>query len=313
MDELLTFEVLLEKYFYAKTLRPDTQWSYCKVVRTFTKFAKVLQGGQCRFGAEVERRSIKSAGAEGSYRITRLPICVRCSTLLSRKNYSVKRTRLMALWLARALNVKTLSDSQLETVYRVMQQQRGREQSGDRYRNALAPAWFWTAVLDILRYTAIRQNQFLHIRISDVDFDSHCIHLRLEGAKNHREHQVPIISALRPSLEELVSQVTKAGAMPHEQLFNIAWFDFRRKANYQDGMTKVPLRSFFRRLSRECGFLVSPHRFRHTIATKLMRTPERNLQTVKTLLGHVSLASTLEYVEVNIESLKATLEQELRW
>ncbi|HFS6374413.1 TPA: site-specific integrase, partial [Klebsiella pneumoniae] len=125
--------------------------------------------------------------------------------------------------------------------------------------------------------------------------------------------QVPIISALRPSLEELVSQVTKAGAMPHEQLFNIAWFDFRRKANYQDGMTKVPLRSFFRRLSRECGFLVSPHRFRHTIATKLMRTPERNLQTVKTLLGHVSLASTLEYVEVNIESLKATLEQELRW
>lgn len=68
MDELLTFEVLLEKYFYAKTLRPDTQWSYCKVVRTFTKFAKVLPGGgQCRFGAEVERRSIKSAGAEGSY------------------------------------------------------------------------------------------------------------------------------------------------------------------------------------------------------------------------------------------------------
>ncbi|SXK19774.1 Uncharacterised protein [Klebsiella pneumoniae] len=44
MDELLTFEVLLEKYFYAKTLRPDTQWSYCKVVRTFTKFAKVLPG-----------------------------------------------------------------------------------------------------------------------------------------------------------------------------------------------------------------------------------------------------------------------------
>lgn len=41
-----------------------------------------------------------------------------------KKNYSVKRTRLMALWLARALNVKTLSDSQLETVYRVMQQQR---------------------------------------------------------------------------------------------------------------------------------------------------------------------------------------------
>ncbi|MDW7519162.1 site-specific integrase, partial [Klebsiella pneumoniae] len=97
------------------------------------------------------------------------------------------------------------------------------------------------------------------IRISDVDFDSHCIHLRLEGAKNHREHQVPIISALRPSLEELVSQVTKAGAMPHEQLFNIAWFDFRRNAYFLHLLTKVPLRSCFRRWCGECGSRWAPH------------------------------------------------------
>lgn len=315
MDELLTFEVLLEKYFYAKTLRPDTQWSYCKVVRTFTKFAKVLPG-------EVST-DLVLRWKEEVLKVQGLKVRTwnnKVAHMRALFNFAIKKKLFQeenpfngVVACPGVKRKKTLSDSQLETVYRVMQQQRGREQSGDRYRNALAPAWFWTAVLDILRYTAIRQNQFLHIRISDVDFDSHCIHLRLEGAKNHREHQVPIISALRPSLEELVSQVTKAGAMPHEQLFNIAWFDFRRKANYQDGMTKVPLRSFFRRLSRECGFLVSPHRFRHTIATKLMRTPERNLQTVKTLLGHVSLASTLEYVEVNIESLKATLEQELRW
>ncbi len=88
----------------------------------------------------------------------------------------------MALWLARALNVKKhfLTVSLKRSIGLCSSRGEG-EQSGDRYRNALAPAWFWTAVLDILRYTAIRQNQFLHIRISDVDFDSHCIHLRLEG------------------------------------------------------------------------------------------------------------------------------------
>ncbi len=89
MDELLTFEVLLEKYFYAKTLRPDTQWSYCKVVRTFTKFAKVLPGEVSadlvlRWKEEV----LKVQGLKVRTGITRLPICVRCSTLLSRKNYS---------------------------------------------------------------------------------------------------------------------------------------------------------------------------------------------------------------------------------
>lgn len=84
----------------------------------------ITWGGQCRFGAEVERRSIKSAGAEGSYRNNKVAHMRALFNFAIKKNYSRKRTRLMALWLARALNVKTLSDSQLETVYRVMQQQR---------------------------------------------------------------------------------------------------------------------------------------------------------------------------------------------
>ncbi|XBY08155.1 site-specific integrase [Escherichia coli] len=54
---------------------------------------------------------------------------------------------------------------------------------------------------------------------------------------------------------------------------------------------------FFRRLSRECGFFVSSHRFRHTLATKLMAAPERNLHMVKSILGHRSVATTMEYID----------------
>ncbi|MCO7264419.1 site-specific integrase, partial [Dickeya zeae] len=74
----------------------------------------------------------------------------------------------------------------------------------------------------------------------------------------------------------------------------------------------IPLRSFFRRLSNECRFTVSPHRFRHTLATEMMKSPDRNLQIVKNLLGHSSLTTTLEYVESNIDSIRAALEGELR-
>lgn len=68
---------------------------------------------------------------------------------------------------------------------------------------------------------------------------------------------------------------------------------------------------FFRRLSKECGFTVSPHRFRHTLATELMKSPERNLQLVKDLLGHRSVSTTMEYVELKMDIVGKTLEAEL--
>nr|WP_264752056.1 site-specific integrase [Yersinia thracica] len=69
--------------------------------------------------------------------------------------------------------------------------------------------------------------------------------------------------------------------------------------------------TIFNSLSKECHFTVSPHRFRHTIATHMMKSPDRNLQAVKKLLGHVSIQSTLEYIDENVDSLRDILEKEL--
>jgi len=95
------------------------------------------------------------------------------------------------------------------------------------------------------------------------------------------------------------------------QLFNVGWFDRARKDKYLNLMSEYPLRAFFKRLSRECKFTVSPHRFRHTVATHMMKSPERNLYVVKKLLGHVNLKSTLEYIDENVDSLRNILEKEL--
>lgn len=36
--EKMTFDLLLDDYFFNKSLRPATIWSYTKVTRTFTRF-----------------------------------------------------------------------------------------------------------------------------------------------------------------------------------------------------------------------------------------------------------------------------------
>ncbi|MEB6857655.1 site-specific integrase [Proteus cibi] len=76
-------------------------------------------------------------------------------------------------------------------------------------------------------------------------------------------------------------------------------------------MGEYPLRSFFKRLSAECNFIISPHRFRHTVATHMMQSPERNLYVVKRLLGHASITSTLEYIDESVDNLRDILEAEL--
>ncbi len=144
-----------------------------------------------------------------------------------------------------------------------------------------------------------------------VPVEERWIDLNIEGAKYHREHRVPIVSSLYPSLEELVRKAGEAGMEPGDQVFNVGWFDLMRKRKYPEVMNEYPLRAFFRRLSRECKFTITPHRFRHTVATHMMKSPERNLYAVKKLLGHVSITSTLEYIDESVDSLRDILETEL--
>ncbi|MBC8946855.1 recombinase XerD [Xenorhabdus indica] len=42
-----------------------------------------------------------------------------------------------------------------------------------------------------------------------------------------------------------------------------------------------------------------------------MKAPDRNLQLVRCLLGHRSLATTLEYIDIDMEIAGKTLENEL--
>jgi len=148
-------------------------------------------------------------------------------------------------------------------------------------------------------------------RIGDINLTERWIDLRVEGAKNHREHRVPVASALLPGLEILVNHALEAGAESADQIFNVGLYDLSRRDKYPETMNEYPIRAFFRRVSRECKFTVSPHRFRHTVATHMMKSPDRNLYAVKKLLGHVSITSTLEYIDESVDSLRDILEIEL--
>jgi integrase len=323
-SQFLTFDELLDHYFFNNSVRDDTEWSYRKVVRTFLLYTAKTPGEvDNSLVLKWRRHVLKEQQLEATTwnnKVTHMRALfnfgMKSGLLVHTENPFNK-----AVVRAGKKKKKTLTKGQMAAVYRLMEQYQERErlqaksQSLSRRVHACMPAWFWLAVLDTLSYTAIRQNQLRHIRLCDVNLEERWLDLNIAGAKNHREMRIPIITELFPRMEELVTRSLEVGAEPEEQLFNVYRFDVVRRVKLEGDMTDMgiyPIRTFFRRISKECRFVVSPHRFRHTVATNMMKSPDRNIQAVKRLLGHSSLRSTLEYIDEDVESLRDILEEEFK-
>lgn len=323
-DTASQWEALLACYFYEKRLKPDTEQTYRKIVRLLLGY---LHG-------EENRHIIPDAlTRDDLLHWRRHELNVK---QVSERTWNTKVRHLQALynvwikkqWVTQSENPcfecqvipgtkrkKCLSESQLRTIYRTMEQFKQREEAPPAEqtgyaRCALYPVRFWLTVLETFRLTGMRLNQLIHVRITDIDFERSEINLIREGSKSHREYPVVLMDVLKPLLKSLIDEMRLRGVTDEVPLFNVYLLSDRRE-DRQKPISHMTIRAFFRRLSAECGFAVSSHRFRHTLGTTLMRSPERNLELTKTLLGHRSLSSTMEYIGLDTHSTVRILENEL--
>ncbi|HGM8660640.1 TPA: tyrosine-type recombinase/integrase [Serratia odorifera] len=127
-----------------------------------------------------------------------------------------------------------------------------------------------------------------------------------EGSKTHREWLVPIVNFARERMRILIDRAINQGAEPEDYLFDVD--RFKNPLGEVGPEPEIqPVRSFFTRLTKECGFKVTPHRFRHTLATEMMKSPDRNLAMVK---KGVSVL-LMEYIELDLKITGKALESEL--
>ncbi|CDH18959.1 putative phage integrase [Xenorhabdus bovienii str. kraussei Quebec] len=322
--ETFNWEALLDEYFFSHILRPDTEWSYRKVVRGFIRFM-----GEAASPAQVTHRDVlrwrrhlllekKQSSHTWNNKVAHLRAIFNFGMeqkLLPHtenpfNNAVVKKEK---------KKKKILSESQINRINLLM----GKFAEDERTqvapkggRCALYPTWYWSTVLATLRFTGMRQNQLLHLRLRDINLEGNSIELGLAGSKNHCEWEVPIVHPLKPRLAHLIERATAAGAEAGDPIFDLSRLSVPHPSRlsrykYDINREKQQLRSFFRRLSRECDFAVSPHRFRHTVASTLMKAPDRNLPLVKRLLGHRNVATTMEYIDLDMEVTGKALEREL--
>ncbi|SEN20050.1 tyrosine-type recombinase/integrase [Halomonas caseinilytica] len=310
----ITFPDLLTEYFFEKWLSPYTRRSYEVPVRRFRHFL-----GDAAHPGDVSRRIV-----------LRWRSAILCSphspdglSTTSWNNYVRHLRALYNFGMERAFipldenpfqgvavrethqRPKVLKDGDLPRAHAALDECRRIEVEQHRPSH-LHPAWFWRIVVETFYYTGIRLNQLLHIKRGDIDLHNRRFIASADGAKNGRENILPIIEPLYPHLYTLVKAASAIGVRNGDQLFNVNRFSERHRRHE---MNTDQVERFFKRLSHYSGSRITPHRFRHTLATSLMRSPGRNLHLTQAVCGHSNIRSTLTYVHHDVETLRQYLEQ----
>ncbi len=149
-------------------------------------------------------------------------------------------------------------------------------------------------VLALLYGTGIRRAELTGLNLIDVDLDR--AQIKVLGKRN-KERLVPLIESLIPMLKYYLNQRSKLSL--HQETHSLFVMSDGRKLS-DSFVYRLVNRYLSEVTSKEKR---SPHMLRHTFATHVLQSGA-DLNSVKELLGHSSLAATQVYTHNSIEDLK---------
>ena len=178
-------------------------------------------------------------------------------------------------------------------------------------RSRLVRAFYYTALMEEQEYkpgfegaterlicelfyaTGMRRNELQQLKETDIEWSLNQV--RILG-KGNKERLVPVSPVLLDSIRDYMEEKRKLEKYDENYLFNTktgkplyAVYIYRVVNHYLSNTTTLQKKS--------------PHVLRHTFATHLLNNGA-NIQAIKDLLGHSSLAATQVYTHNNIDKLK---------
>ncbi len=149
-------------------------------------------------------------------------------------------------------------------------------------------------IIELLYGTGIRRAELVNLKVADLNFASNCI--KVLGKRN-KERIIPLL----PKITNLI----KTYLTCRSELETIKDVEFLlltpRGAKIYETLVYRSINKYFSMVSPKVKR--SPHVLRHTFATHLLNKGA-DLNAVKELLGHASLASTQVYTHNSIAELK---------
>jgi integrase/recombinase XerC len=142
--------------------------------------------------------------------------------------------------------------------------------------------------------TGIRRAELINLKINNVDLSSNVI--KVLGKRN-KERIIPVLPVLLRQFNSYLNERALVDNIVDGEYFFIS----KKGLKLSESFVYRLINSYFSRVSEKVK--KSPHVLRHTFATHLLNNGA-DLNSVKELLGHSSLASTQVYTHNSLAELK---------
>lgn len=175
----------------------------------------------------------------------------------------------------------------LDTLFNLVEFPQGYEGKRDRL------------ILELLYTTGIRRAELIGLRVSDFNWEQQQMLVRGKGG---RERLIPVGRALIGEVQQFLSFRSELQSMAEEDYL---FLTSKGKPMYPKLVYNI-VRQYLSSVSPDER--LGPHSLRHSFATHLSENGAE-LNAIKALLGHSSLASTQVYTHNSVERLRAVYEQ----
>ena len=154
-------------------------------------------------------------------------------------------------------------------------------------------------IIDLFYTTGIRRAELIHLKTSNVSVSSSTI--KVLGKRN-KERIVPLLPIVSGQLTLYFDERTRLEKVTDNDFF----FLTKKGLKLNDSFVYRLINNYFSTVSEKVK--KSPHILRHSFATHLLNNGA-DLNSVKELLGHSSLASTQIYTHSSLSELKKVYEE----
>lgn len=147
-------------------------------------------------------------------------------------------------------------------------------------------------IIELFYLTGIRRSELIQLKESDIDFKNET--LKVLGKRN-KERLIPLLPRLKSSIKNYLNLKKQLG-------YNeLRLFVTEKGKIIYDTLVYRIINNYFSEVSTKEK--KSPHIIRHSFATHLLNEGA-DINAIKELLGHSSLASTQVYTHSNLGQLK---------
>jgi integrase/recombinase XerC len=149
-------------------------------------------------------------------------------------------------------------------------------------------------IVDLFYTTGIRRTELINLKIQNVDLSNKTI--KVIGKRN-KERIIPILTIIEEQIKKYLSERSSVQELKESECF----FLLSNGVKLNDSFVYRLINYYFSNVSEKVK--KSPHILRHTFATHLLNNGA-DINSVKELLGHSSLASTQVYTHNSLAELQ---------